>query len=109
MKKNSFYQTVSDLVDYEIQKRKITRSELALLLNLSESYIKQIHSASSTRHYNISHLYLLSRELKLPIEDFIPTKNNLKKLNQFKNFDEKSIDKLLNQYELEVRRSDTYE
>lgn len=45
-------------------------ADLAAGLNVSESFINKVHS--HTKHYNVAHLYILSRLLDCEVSDFYP-------------------------------------
>lgn len=52
--------------------RGLTQAELSEKLNFSYGFVAQIEAASTSSHYNISHLNLLARALKCSIHDFFP-------------------------------------
>lgn len=92
MNKLKFYQIISDIIDKIAQEKNLTRTDLGVILNFSESYIKQIHSPSSKKHYSIFSLYILAKEWKIPVDHLFPYKENMKKLKQFSTMSDKAIE-----------------
>lgn len=109
MKKIKFYQIISDLVDIKAQERKLTRLELAIILGISESYVKQIHSAASNKHYNIFHVYLLAKEWKIKVDELSPSRENLKKLKQYSTLDDNNLNMILTEIEYEIKENENNE
>jgi len=103
MKKAKFYQIISDIVDKIAQEKNLTRTDLAILLNFSESYIKQIHSPSSKKHYSTFSLYLLAKEWNISTDCLFPSKENLKNLKQFYEMSDTYIEKYIKAAEKELR------
>lgn len=53
-----------------------TQERIASYLNVSESFIKKVNSNSCNEHFNIYHLWKISKLLKTPIDDFMPPSSN---------------------------------
>lgn len=70
---NEFYNYISNSVGYYIRANGKTYKDLAVELDVSEQFIKQVQSSSSTKHYNAYHLYRLSLILKVSIDSFFPS------------------------------------
>lgn len=87
----TFYDLVSELVDKTMREKGNTRLEIANVLNVSESFVKQVHSLSTTKHYNLKHLFLLADYWKVSIDKLVPQKNNLNELPSFKNKDTSKV------------------
>lgn len=65
-----FYSFIGSAVSYYKDKRGLTNVQLAVRLDLSESFIKQANLG--IRHYNSFHLWKISKVLNVPIEKLYP-------------------------------------
>lgn len=89
-----FDQLVIELVDIQALKKGLTRQDIGIALNVSESFIKQVHSKKNNKHYNLYHLYMLSNEWRVDIRNFIPTKDNIKLTSYYKNNSELTLENI---------------
>lgn len=69
---NEFNNYISDSVVYYKNSNGLTYEQLASYLNVSESFIKQVSSRSSNKHYNIYHLWELSLLFNIKIDQLLP-------------------------------------
>ena len=77
-------------------------SDLSKALNLSESFIQKVHS--SEKHYNSSHLFILSRYLNCNVSDFYPTDyGTFMRLYPCSSLKEEEFPMLLQQMEDEIK------
>jgi len=96
MSKKLFHQITTELVERERRIRSEKREYLASQLNLTESYLRKIHSPSTNKHYSLEHLYLLSLHWNINISHLIPSLSTLKLLPAYQNNSEKELEKIMN-------------
>lgn len=72
--KNLFYHTIYKNINSLKNKNGLTNQDLAITLNVSESFIKNISQGNS--HYNLEHIFILINEYKWDVNDIIPHENN---------------------------------
>lgn len=99
----TFYQLVAELIDKKMQEKGKKRLDIAQDINVSESFAKKLHSPSANKHYNMKHLFLLSKYWNVSVDSFMPTKENLKGLHRYMDKSDEYIDDLLEKIELELR------
>lgn len=87
-----FFDLTAELVEEHKREKGLYHKDIADLLGVSESLIKQIHSYSNTKKYSIKQLAILAHHWKLNIEDFIPTKETLRKLATYQNYTERDLE-----------------
>lgn len=66
-------------VQFFLKEKKYTYSDIANVLQVSEQFIKNIHSFNSDKHYNNLHLWKISLFLGIDISNFYPTNYELYK------------------------------
>jgi hypothetical protein len=106
---DTFYQLVAELVDKKMQEKGKKRMDIAHDINVSESFAKKLHSPPANKHYNMKHLYLLSKYWGVSVDSFMPTKENLKGLHRYRNQSEEYIDTVLEKIEEELREEKNYD
>lgn len=67
---DKFYSFVGSAVSYYKDKRGLTNSQLAIRLNLSESFVKQANIG--IKHYNSFHLWKIAKVLDVPVAKLYP-------------------------------------
>lgn len=72
--KKDFYLYISDSVYLLKESQSISYERIASYLNVSESFIKKVHSYVCPEHYNIKHLWDLSILFNVSVEDMLPPK-----------------------------------
>lgn len=80
MNKKLFYKYVSELVYFEATKANRKYQDIAILLDVSESFIQKVHNQKYDQHYNLEHLYIISDSLNIDINELLPNKKTLKKI-----------------------------
>lgn len=75
-----FYSFVGSSVSYYKDKRGLTNTELAIKLNLSESFVKQANLG--IKHYNSFHLWKIAKILNIPASKLYPP-TDTKHFNQY--------------------------
>jgi len=70
--KTNFEIVVIDKVTQMRRERKLSQSQLAIILGVSRGFIGQIESRSSPSTYNLNHLNVLAWEFKCSPHDFLP-------------------------------------
>ncbi|RIO63546.1 hypothetical protein BUZ34_05230 [Staphylococcus haemolyticus] len=96
MRKKLFHEIITELVDRERRIRSEKREYLASQLNLTESYLRKIHSPSTDKHYSLEHLYLLSLHWNISITCLIPSLTTLKLLPAYQNLSKKEQENIMN-------------
>ncbi|MDE8259746.1 hypothetical protein PT153_03390 [Erysipelothrix rhusiopathiae] len=79
-----FYKVITDLVSKEMRDHGLRYKDIAQILNVSESFINQVHQANSTKHYNAEHLFVIAISLNISIQKLFPTKESIKILPYWK-------------------------
>lgn len=75
----NFNNFVSELVTYHLRSNpEFTIDKLAEATKLSSSFVQKCVSLSTQKHFNLRHLYIISNVMKIPIEKFMPSKENYK-------------------------------
>lgn len=97
MRKKLLHQITAELVERERRIRSEKREYLASQLNLTESYIRKIHSPSTNKHYSLEHLYLLSLHWDINISYLIPSLTTLKLLPAYQNLSKNELDNIMKQ------------
>ena len=72
--KNEFYSYVGNAVDYYKRKQGLKNQQLAIELNVSESFIKKANTGKSK--YNSLHLWILGSYLKVSLNKLTPPVND---------------------------------
>lgn len=81
-KKSTFIQYIGDAVTYYKRANGKTNKDLAVYLDVSESFIKQANSGYKS--YSLSNLWKLSRYLETDINKFFPPLNNYKQFREIR-------------------------
>lgn len=63
---------VSDAVDYYKRSKDKHNIDLAVILDCSESFIKQANTNLNGKHYNAYHLWLFAKHLNVDVSEFYP-------------------------------------
>ncbi|PTG97878.1 hypothetical protein [Staphylococcus chromogenes] len=92
MRKKLFHQIIAELVERERRIRSEKREYLASQLNLTESYLRKIHSSSTNKRYSLEQLYLLSLHWNINISCLIPSLTTLKLLPAYQNLSKKELE-----------------
>ena len=72
---------VSELVNYYLHMNKnISISMLAEEIGLSDSFVQKVLYNPSIKHFNLTHIFLISQALNLPVNKLLPNKENYKLL-----------------------------
>lgn len=98
-----FFDIVSDLVYLHMKIRGQSYKDISIILNLNESYVRQIHSRSVNKRYSLVHLSILSHEWGIPIGKFIPSENTIKLLPEFSSYSERERKEFINKLYEEMR------
>lgn len=64
------YEYIYESVEFFRLNRQLTLRDLAVELNVSEQFLKQIQQQKN--HYNLEHLFILSERYNYPIKKFFP-------------------------------------
>ena len=87
---------VSELVYYHIKMEKnLSVSDLSEKIGLSYSFVQKALSISEKKHFNLTHIFLISQAMDLSIEKFLPSKENYKLLTN-KELSEEEWQKFIN-------------
>lgn len=86
---------VSDLVYYHIKMGNISASQLSEKIGLSYSFVQKVLSNPKNKHFNLTHIFLISQAIDLPVEKFLPSKENYKLLTN-KELSEEEWKKFIN-------------
>lgn len=81
-KKSTFIQYIGDAVAYYKRANGKTNKDLAIYLDVSESFIKQANSGYKA--YSLTNLWRLSRYLNTDINSFFPPLNNFKQFQEIR-------------------------
>lgn len=95
MRKKLFHQIITELVERERRIRSEKREYLASQLNLTESYLRKIHSPSTNKRYSLEHLYLLSLHWNINISYLTPSLTTLKLLPAYQNLSKKELENIM--------------
>lgn len=105
-----FHQLVVELVDVKKRDNGETLEDISKTLNLSESYIRKIHSAASTKRYNLVQLIILAQNWEISLIELLPiieNKDNLRKLEILSRYSDEELDNFLKEiYRSIVTESD---
>ncbi|RXJ98951.1 transcriptional regulator [Arcobacter sp. CECT 8989] len=69
---NNFYQTISSKVKRYRLEKGLSQQELALEIGIkSIAFYSNCENNKNDKHFNLEHLYKISKALKTPIESFL--------------------------------------
>lgn len=72
---------VSELVSYYIRMNKnISVSYLSEKIGLSNSFVQKALYIPKEKHFNLTHIFLISQAMNLSIDNLLPSKENYKLL-----------------------------
>ena len=93
---------IANKVQYLAKINRKKHSDLSSALNVSESFIHKVHS--NEKHYNASHLYVLSRFLECGVSEFYPTDyNTFKRLYPLTSMQEHDFKNWLQEIENQIK------
>ena len=76
------YFFISSLVSYHLRANaNYTTSKLAEKIGVSDSFLNKALSFNDNKHFNAEHLFLISDALIISPDNFFPSKDNYKLLN----------------------------
>lgn len=103
MPSTKFFDIVSDLVYLHMKMKGKSYRDISIILNLNESYVRQIHSRSVRKRYSLVHLSILSYEWGIPIGKFIPSESTIQLLTEFSNHSERERKEFIKKLYEELR------
>lgn len=80
--KNEFYLYVGNAVDYYKRKHGSTNKDLAIYMNVSESFIKRANLGE--KQYNSLHLWKLANYLQVNINKLVPPSNDFEEYQRIR-------------------------
>ncbi|TDL93345.1 hypothetical protein ERX27_10780 [Macrococcus brunensis] len=98
-----FDKITAELVDIQLRDKGLKLSDISMILGIREDHVRKINSASSDKRYTLEHLYLLSKKWNTPLESFLPSDQNLSKINRYSKIDDEQKKIILDKIESQLR------
>lgn len=72
---------VSELVNYQIRMNKnLSVASLSEKIGLSNSFVQKVLYTPKEKHFNLRHIFLISKAIDLSMDKLLPSKENYKLL-----------------------------
>lgn len=76
-----FNKFVKELVRYQISGiEELTHEDISEQINVSHSFFRQAISLSSSKHFNLKHIFNISQAIEISIDKLVPSIENFKLL-----------------------------